>query len=55
MLLRLRCTGDVARAYVDASVRDGLEAARTRTAVETAELVAVPRTAVRAKGADLPG
>jgi len=29
--------------YVDASARDGLDAARTRAAVESAELVAVPR------------
>ncbi|NYI03718.1 beta-galactosidase [Allostreptomyces psammosilenae] len=41
--------------YVNPSLRDGLEAAHTRAEVETAELVAVPRTTVRTEGASLSG
>ncbi|GAB2873006.1 beta-galactosidase [Streptomyces mayteni] len=36
--------------YVDASVREGLDAAHDRAAVETTELVGVPRLSLRATG-----
>ncbi|MFE5244866.1 MULTISPECIES: beta-galactosidase [unclassified Streptomyces] len=40
-----------ARIHVDASVRTGFDAAATRAAVESAELVAVPRVSLRSEGA----
>ncbi|ONK14291.1 hypothetical protein [Streptomyces sp. MP131-18] len=38
------------RVHVDASAREGLDAARNRAAVETAELAGVPRASLRGAG-----
>ncbi|MDT0447131.1 hypothetical protein [Streptomyces johnsoniae] len=38
------------RIYVDASVREGLDPARNRAAVETAELAGAPRVSLRGAG-----